>query len=462
MKKRNNRFITNIFSLVTVFLFSVCCISVCIIFFLTPKKNHSIVEKRELTRFPSFSLSSLADGSFTDNITKYVSDNFVARDKLVEFSSLLENSRGIRVDGIKLYSDNASINSNQKKSVDILPGRISKVNIGFETPLLGEEMRYVINLENLVSNTEIYENLDREEITGQKVGALFIVGDTALEIFYGNSSISKDYANIINTFRLSLPSDINVYNMIVPTNFEFGLPKKYRQDVGTLQKPFIDEIYSSLDSSIKKVDAYSKIRDAYRQNEYLYFRTDHHWTALGAYRAYEAFAEKAGFEPTPLSDFENRRVDEFLGTFYSSSFDKNLKDNPDFVEFYAPTNTYSVLNYRENGIDTYKGTLVYNKVSNITHGYLVFMGGDIPLSIVETDAGTGKSIIVFKESFGNAFVPFLTRNYDKIYIADIRTFPFNAIDYITENQIYDVLFLNNIMTCCSPPRIKNYIDLIGK
>jgi hypothetical protein len=138
-----------------------------------------------------------------------------------------------------------------------------------------------------------------------------------------------------------------------------------------------------------------------------------------------------------------------------------LKENPDFVDFYAPTNEYSVLNYRENGTDTYKGTLVYNKVSDITHGYLVFMGGDIPLSIVETDAGTGRSIIVFKESYGNAFVPFLTRNFDKIYIADIRTFPFNAIDYISENGITDILFLNNIMTCCSPPRIKNYIDLLS-
>lgn len=461
MKNNNNKFITNIFSLITVFLFVICFIAICAAFFIAPKSTHSVIEKRELTKFPKFSFSSLANGSYTDEITKYVSDNFIAREKLVEFSSLLEDKRGLRLDGIKLYSDNINIGASKNKSIDEPLYKISKTIIGHETPLLGEEVRQIIDLKNLVSNSEIYDSLGEEEIKGQKVGALFIVGDTALEIFYGNSSITKDYANIINTISLALDSDINIYNMIVPTNFEFGLPKKYRSEVGTLQKPFIDEIYSSLDSSVTTIDAYSKIRDAYRNGEYLYFRTDHHWTALGAYRAYEAFAEKACFEPTPLSDFESRKVEEFLGTFYTSSFDKNLKENPDFVDFYAPTNEYSVLNYRENGTDTYKGTLVYNKVSDITHGYLVFMGGDIPLSVVETDAGTGRSIIIFKESYGNAFVPFLTRNFDKIYIADIRTFPFNAIDYITENNITDVLFLNNIMTCCSPPRIKNYIDLLS-
>ena len=328
MKNKNNRFITNIFSLITVFLFIVCIIFVCSAFFIVPKQTHSVIEKRELTKFPAFSFSSLTDGSYTDGITKYVSDNFIAREKLVEFSSLLKDKRGLRPDGIKLYSDNADIGISKDVSIDTPLKRISKTNIGIETPLLGEEVREIINLDNILSNSEIYNSLGEEEIKGQKVGALFIVGDTALEIFYGNSSITKDYANILNTISQAIDSDANIYNMIVPTNFEFGLPKKYRSEVGTLQKPFIDEIYSSLDSSITTIDAYSKIRDAYRLGEYLYFRTDHHWTALGAYRAYEAFAEKAGFEPTPLSDFESRKVEKFLGTFYTSSFDKNLKENP--------------------------------------------------------------------------------------------------------------------------------------
>ena len=460
MKRRRKKLIFNIFSAITVFLFILLLTITCILFFVIPKKDYSVVEKRKLTEWPKFSFTSLFDGTYTDNITKYVSDNFVFRENLVELSSNLEDLRGIRFDGVKLYDNNASIENKQNKSIDIPLKRIKKLSLGEETPLLGEEMVAAIDFMKGLQNIDIYEGLDESEIVGQQAGPLFLVGKTALEIFHGNSAISADYVNILNNYRLAVSSDVNIYDMVVPTHFEFGLPEKYKDEVGNSQKPFIDEIYSGLDSGIITVDAYSKIKKAYDRNEYLYFRSDHHWTALGAYRAYEAFAKSADFAATPLTDFENRRVDEFLGTFYSSTYDKNLKSSPDFVSFYAPTNQYTVTNYRENGIDTYEGTLVYKKVSNISHGYLVFMGGDIPLSVIQTDADTGRSLLIFKESYGNAFVPFLTRNFDKIYVADIRTFPFNAINFVSDNNITDVLFLNNIITSCSPPRIKNYIDLM--
>ncbi len=462
MKRRKKKLIFNIFSALTVFLFASLLIVTCILFFVVPKKDYSIVEKRKLTEWPKFSFSSLADGTYTDNITKYVSDNFVFRENLVELSSNLEDKRGIRIDGVKFYDNNSSSEMSVKKSIDEPLKRIKKLSMGEETPLLGEEVKATIDFMKGLQNIDIYEGLDEAEIAGQQAGPLFLVGKTALEIFHGDSAIAADYVNIINNYRLAVPSEVNVYDMIVPTHFEFGLPEKYKGEVGKPQKPFIDEIYANLDPSVITVDAYSKIKKAYDRNEYLYFRSDHHWTALGAYRAYEAFAKSAGFTPTPLTDFENRRVDEFLGTFYSSTYDKNLKSSPDFVSFYAPTNEYTVTNYRENGVDTYNGTLVYKKVSNISHGYLVFMGGDIPLSVIETDADTGRSLLVFKESYGNAFVPFLTKNFDKIYVADIRTFPFNAVNFVSDNGITDVLFLNNVITSCSPPRIKNYLDLMNK
>lgn len=463
MKKNNKRRIFNIFSAVTVFLFVTLLFVTCILFFVVPKKEFSVIEKRKLTEFPKFSLSSLADGTFTDNITKYVSDNFVFREELVELSSDLEEKRGIRIDGVRFYDNNnsAAVDSTQK-SVDEPLRQVKKPRLGEETPLLGEEIKKTIDFLSGLQNIDIYEGLTEEEIIGQQAGPLFLVGKTALEIFYGNEKIIQDYINILNNYRLAVPSDVNVYNLIVPTHFEFGLPEKYKSEIGKPQKPFIDEIYSCLDPSITTVDAYSKLKMSYDRNEYVYFRSDHHWTALGAYRAYEAFAKSAGFAPTPLQSFENKKIDEFLGTFYSSTHDKNLKESPDFVSYYVPKNNYSVTNYRENGTDTYAGTLLYNKVSDISHGYLVFMGGDIPLSVIETDAGTGRNILVFKESYGNAFIPFLVGNFDKIYVADIRKFPFNAINYVSENDITDVLFLNNITTSCTPPRIKNYLDLMSK
>jgi len=459
MKK--NTFIKKFFQLITVLLFFVFLCTMGILFFVMPKSGYSEIERRKLTPFPEFSLESLASGTFTDDLTKYVSDNFAFRENFVELAFALEDSRGPRLDGIKIYSDNSqSANINGKQIIDEPLKKIKKLSLGIETPLLGEEVKNLINFDDILENSDLYDDLTEDDIKGEQRGALFMLGDTALEIFYGNSAAAKDYTNIINAFRLAIPSSTRVFDLVIPTHFEFGLPKKYKSEVGREQKPFIDEIYSNLDSSVIKVDAYSSIRNSYKKGDYLYFRSDHHWTALGAYRAYEAFVKKAGFEPTPLESFEQKRVDRFLGTFYSSTYDKNLADNPDFVEFYAPTIPYTVTNYRENGVDTYEGVLLYNSVSSDSAGYLVFMGGDIPLSVIETQNNTGKSIIVFKESYGNAFIPFLVNHYDTVYVADIRTFPFNAVDFVTEKQISDVLFLNNIMTSCTPPRIQNYLDLM--
>lgn len=465
-----NKLLNNIFSLITVFLFCVILITVCILFFVLPKKETSEIERRKLTKFPEFSLESVADGSYADNITKYVSDNFVMRDKLVELSYTLEDLRGIRVDGVKIYNDELTAENNSVNYYDDPFAKVKKSlkhnqsqKITFVVSQQDTKPSELIDFDDVVENSDIYKSLNEDEITGQQVGALFILDDTALEIFYGNSSIINDYVNIINSFKITLPASTNVYDMVVPTHFEFGLPDKYRSQVGNLQKPFIDEIYSSLSSDIITVDAYSEIKKDYFEGNYMYFRTDHHWTARGAYSAYKAFAKKAGFEPTPLSEFEVRKVDRFLGTFYSATYDKKLASNPDFVEYYAPKNNYNVTNYDKNGnITTTNGFIVANRVSGDSNGYLVFMGGDIPLSVIETDAGTGRSIIVFKESYGNAFIPFLTGNFDKIYVADIRTFPFNAVDFVNNNSITDVLFTNNIITSCSPPRIKNYLDLMQK
>lgn len=461
-KRRTNRLITQIFQLITVFVFVSFIIVFGLIFLFSPKSDYSVIEKRPLTEFPKFSIKSLSEGSFTDDITKYVSDNFVLREKFVSLSRTLEENRGIKYDGLTTYSSGNESNIDID-CIDTPPVKVSKSVPGYETQKLGEKYISKVDFNQVVENTDIYSELDEEEIKGQQVGALYVIKDMALEIFYGNSNIIKDFVNILNTYRLAVPQTVNVYSAVVPTHFEFALPAKYKNEIGKEQKPFIDELYSQLNPDIKTVDVYTNIKNHFIQKEYLYFRTDHHWTALGAYRAYEAFADSAGFEPTPLSMFEERRVERFLGTFYSSTFNNELENNPDVVNYFAPTNQYSVTNYNQDGtIATTNGYVVANKVSGDSNGYLVFMGGDKPLSVIETDAGTGRSLIVFKESYGNAFVPFLTRNFDKIYVADIRTFPFNAVNFVVDNGISDVLFLNNIMTSCSPPRIKNYLDLMSK
>ena len=113
-------------------------------------------------------------------------------------------------------------------------------------------------------------------------------------------------------------------------------------------------------------------------------------------------------------------------------------------------------------LSTYRGTLISEYSSGKTNGYLTFMGGDIPLATIETENTNGKKIIVFKESYGNAFIPFLVPHYQTIYVADIRSFPYNAVEFIKNNSIGEVLFLNNIMTSNTAARVANILGLLTK
>lgn len=464
MKNQRKIFIINrLFSLLTVFLLFVFLVVMGILFFIIPKKTVSEIENRKLTEFPKVSFEEFFSGKLFDNLALYYSDNFAFRDSLVSLSFDLESKRGIRYDDVKFYGGSQTQGKNESKKINCVDEPLvplKKSNQGNTSLKVGEEFIPLQYVQMVVTNESEYADLTSEDLKGEQRGPLFMIGDTALEIFYGNKNVALDYANTINAFRSALPSDIKVYDMVIPTHFEFGLPSKYKETVGTRQKPFIDEIYSNLSPDIVAVDAYSKIAGRYNKGDYLYFRSDHHWTALGAYFAYTQFIQNAGFEPLGLEKFEKKKIDRFLGTFYSSTYDRKLAGNPDYVEYYDPNVEYEMTNYRQDGKTTYKGTVLYENIKSDSSGYLVFTGGDIPCAVIKTNNNSGRKIIVFKESYGNAFIPFLLKHYDEIHVADIRTFPFDSLSYIKENQISDVLFMNNIMTSCTPARVMNIMNLL--
>lgn len=467
----------------TVFLFGIFFTMLVfgILFFLIPKKEISEAEQRKLASFPEISFHSLWNGSFTSGLNIYYSDNFVLRDKLVKAKFALEEHKGLRLDDVKIYGsdtgENAANNTQTqpetpvKTSVDDLSAFSSVVKtepnvtmtaIDLENPYYSDPNKHFdFNKADLDDRFSDYINMEKDKLDGEQRGNLFVVGDTALEIFYGNEQVSKDYAAVLNAYSDALESSVTIYDMIVPNHFEFGLPSKYKGKIGRDEKPFLDLVKDNLNSSVVFVDIYDTLKQHYNKGEYLYFRTDHHWTGLGAYRAYEKFCEYAGLSPVSLDSYEKRTSTGFLGTLYNSSLDKNLAANPDTVEYYVTDLPYDQTNTKKDGT-TYKGRLISEYSDGRTNGYLTFMGGDIPLATIKTENTSGRSIIVFKESYGNAFISFLVPHYDTIYVADIRSFPYNAIDFIKNNGIGEVLFLNNIMTSNTSARVANILELMRK
>src|SRR5690606_23630338 len=100
------------------------------------------------------------------------------------------------------------------------------------------------------------------------------------------------------------------------------------------EPPNISATSAMLDPSVVAVDVVSALTG--HQHEYIYFRTDHHWTALGAYYAYLAFCQVAGFSPIPLDAMEHGTITPFRGSLYRYTRDQKLHRQPDYVEYWVP------------------------------------------------------------------------------------------------------------------------------
>ena len=279
--------------------------------------------------------------------------------------------------------------------------------------------------------------------SGEKRGAVFVINNMGLELFSSGTSAGIRYANVINQYPQVLGDDVQVYNMVIPSHCAFAIPEKYSEMVAD-QSVNIQAICDALDPSVKGINIYPALRR--HCDEYLYFNTDHHWTQLGAYYAYQYFCLSANFTALELDDFEERKIDSnFLGTLYSGTLDAGMASNPDTVYYYMPPGEYSMDIYTRTSPTVPYTTTMYNENVGGSSSYLAFIHGDNPLSVIKNEGQTnGRKIVVVKESYGNAFAPLLAYHYEEVHVVDQRYFTRNLNAYMEENGIQEILVINNI------------------
>lgn len=398
------------------------------VFLLFSKKSEqSDVEKRELAKFPTLTYDSYFSGDFTRGLSLYVADNVPKRDKVLEISAKLDSYMGIRLNNTSFHG---VVIPNNPDDTDIteLPSSVSASVID------GSDVS-----QSAVTTTA--ENVTPENGDEFISNGIIVVNDMGLMLFGGTKSASDRYAETINEYRNLFAKNVKVYNMIVPTSAEFYIPKKYQHYTNS-QKDSIDYTYSKLDSGIIAVDAHSILSQ--HTDENIYLRTDHHWSHLGAYYAYTAFADAAGVYAPPISSYTEKIKKNYVGSFYGYTGNIALKESPEDFIYYMPTNSYTTTFYEYNNLKRMsKGQLFYENIGS-SNCYGIFIGADAIHTKVVTDVKNGRKIAVFKESYGNAFATYLVSSFEEIYIIDIRYFTANAVSYLQSKGITDVLFINNV------------------
>ncbi len=431
----------------------------------------SMSEKRDLAKKPVFSWGSLADGSYIEQLEKFYSDTFPGREKLLGLNRTMNKfyyyspgeqnylaidlKGGIEQGGEALHDIQALQSGTNPGAAKPAAPAPSKEDSAPDTepdaaPEDGDKPED--EPEHELPKIDLP---DMDEAAS--IGTIIVIGDNAMDIPTATNEVIDDYAAAVNRLNAALGPDVRTISLVTPNSGEFYSPEDKHTGIHS-QKDMIDRCYGGMDESVVTVDAYSALRE--HADEYIYFRTDHHWTALGAYYAYVKFCEAAGFEPAKLEEFQTGTYTGFLGSMYTftQGYPQSdvLRENPDTLTYYLPKVETHAKYYSDSTLsDGVPISVVYTKLAeDVQNKYLCFIGGDNPICVIETEVD-GPVCMVLKESYGNAFAPFLTSHYSKIVVIDPRKFnqegmpPLDLKAFAAQEGVDDLLVINYPFMICN-------------
>ena len=374
---------------------------VCVLL-LPPDRASFESENRAMSAMPEFNAETVFSGEFASGFEKYLGDSAAFRSFFLDLNKLSGDIKGFAPDTGKIIST----------TKDIGTGTTQKQTL-------------------LVANNAI------------------------MEMFMRNTAREEDYADAVNHYARKLPKDVTLYNMIVPTQLEFQEPMyKNLQDS---QQDAIESIYEKLDKNVKTVDAYGAIKD--HADEYVYFRTDHHWTPLGAYYAYRSFIRLTKQKSCDRNSYEVNKIPNFLGYLYDRAESSDFDILPDTIEWYDvdKDDKLKITMYSfddNNEPHAYKGTMYDSTKAN----YQFFFGSDHALIEMVNDNVKDGTLAVIKESYSNALAPWLIESYHKVILVDPRIYKGNFEYVLDKYSPDDVLIADYIFTT----NFADYCDILRK
>ena len=386
------------------------------VFFLVDVFNSdrafSEFENTSLAQKPSFSWSSFVDGSFGSKYVKYINEQFLGRDNWISMKAV----------------------------ADMGLGRIESHGVTY-----GDD-------HYLMEKLEIVEDQNYPANAGTN-----IVKQTSLDRSNGMvSSFLQMYDQPI-TFSL-VPNSYAILEDEVPTGFPGADQQAYTQQIYQTLKE-ADEQLEIVDFS----DALSQHKD-----EYIYYRTDHHWTTLGAYYAYVAYCEQKGLTPVSLEELKENKVEDFYGTFYSKA--KRPSQPADTITWYdVDVDEFAfVANLQqdkqlaqlgevvqEDGLELLRvDGMMDRRKFEVRDKYAAFMWGNSGYVKIKSShnlnhqEGKTSRLLLFKDSYANSMIPYLTYNYDEIIVVDLR-YMAKSTKELMQEEFDDIFVMYNFSTYVS-------------
>lgn len=275
-----------------------------------------------------------------------------------------------------------------------------------------------------------------ELISGKKdIGGVYFGKDGYLiQKFdsYDKATLEKNVAALKKLSDSLSESGIEMKVMLVPTALDILSDKLPAFAPKVDQNEIIDFAKAAGLDVVDVTDALSAHKD-----EYIFYKTDHHYTSLGAYYVYAEYMKALGKTPDSLDKWQSEVLcDNFRGTTYS-------KVNYPFAPYDTITAYYKFENHK---VDYNNGNYVTDSIYERKYldgkdQYATFLNSNQATTVVSAN-GEGKLLII-KDSYANCFSQFVIDDFEETHLIDMRFFTGNITDYIAENGITDVLVLYN-------------------
>ena len=408
----------------------------------------SEVEARALARWPAFSFVELREGRYTKDLEMAVADHFPLRESFVSFTFGLRARFGVRR-ASTVYASNGGALGGLEKPQDWKPLVVEVPDASVTQDIfLDDEDAGVAEEEDagvLVAELEEDAGVDEPELAPatEKGGAL-VQNGRGMMLLSATDDTARRFARVLATYGAAFPK-ARVYAVMVPGAGAFYLPASHK-DRSADELHNLEVIKSALPPSVLWVDVAGALTP--HAQESIYYRTDHHWTGLGAYYGYRAMMEAAGIEPLAHDAIEWRRTAEpVLGSLFRMTQDPQLSKVADLTEYPMPGVEYQSVSYVGARFDVPQKRRFIDENAK---GYLVFMGGDAALMAAKTSVKNGRRALLVKNSFGNPLGPLLLPHFEQVVVVDYRMYFDTVAALVKRFRITDVFVQNATLTANDP------------
>lgn len=370
----------------------------------TPKESRaSETENRMLAGFPPFSVETVLDGSFMSGVETWLSDGIALREQWIQTSQRVEKVLAVprEVDEAAQFEAAIEAELGTGASEAATPEPTSVPDQQPETSAEASPTR-----ETTIPNTA-------------EATPVPTVQDTAFWVRYNDGRVRtldtyphknvERAAQYLNAYRAILPEDGRVIFAEVPTSFTGTAYQEERDKREAWGSDMEDELQKIVDDGVYIINATAALLDPLERGEYVYFRTDAHWTALGAHYLYRAMMERLGIPAMAYNDYAYTVQTGMRG----NASNNKKSDTVEIMGEILPTHSFVLKHLTESREVQY---MYPDRAS-----YLAFIGGTLkPWRRFTSGSQTGRTALLISDSFGNALLPYLLPHYDSILMTDLR------------------------------------------